>query len=88
LPRVNQVVDKEVDLMYPRLLASGKLENRGFGRTHFGEHFVIGEPFQSIATAKPFDMQFGVTEINLERKKVFPFSTTDLQPSGSTFGGS
>src|SRR5271166_3282835 len=50
-PVQGDVFQKFIEFQRPGGVAARKLINNRFRRPHFGEHFVVIEPFQSIAPA-------------------------------------
>ena len=45
------------------------------------------DPLQTVAPAKPFDVQFAHAAIDLEREQVLPLSAAHVQPGGLARGG-
>src|SRR5271165_497533 len=72
-PVQGDVFQEFIEFQRPGGVAARKLINNRFWRPHFGEHLVVIKPLQSVAASQAFDMQLGAFEIDLERKKVFPF---------------
>ena len=71
----------------PRIVAADVFENRGFGRTHLGQHLVVGEALGAVAAAEAVDGELRIAAVDFEGEEVFPLGTARVEPSGLTGGG-
>src|SRR5580704_3706616 len=85
-PAKTDVFQELVELQRPRVFGTRIFIDDRLRRPHFREHFVIIKPFQSVAAAQAFDMQFSALKIQFEGEQVLPFGATHLQPGGLSSG--
>src|ERR1041385_1072431 len=60
------VLEKFSHLDLPRLITAWKFPDGRLRRTHLRQHFVVGEPFESVTSAETFPVQLAVASVNLE----------------------
>src|SRR5262249_24147090 len=64
----------------PRVVGEWVFPGCRFRRTHLWQHFVEGEPFDSIASAKTVNYHLAVAAIDFERKKILPLGPAGVKP--------
>lgn len=81
------VADELVRLGRPRVVAARVFPDRRLRRTHFGEHLVERETFETVAAAQAVDRNLRVPTVDFEGEEVFPLGAADVEPRGLAAGG-
>src|SRR5262249_9116781 len=76
---------READILYkfrelhrPGIVGHRIFPDRGFRGPHFREHTIECKSLDSVTTSETGDMNFAQLTINLERKRIFPFSAAGV----------